>query len=99
MKMNEKENRNKYCLVNLHLLIGSTVRLRISVGAGGAEGAGYVLFPGLRHILQWQKSRSRLMTAPSIMPPGVVKVQSLIGFSLTSLGSEKYSKRDGIGSG
>ena len=73
--MNEKENRYKFCLGDLHLLIGSTVRLRISVGAGGAEGAGYVLFPGLRHILQQLKSRSRLMTAPPIMAPGVVKVQ------------------------
>jgi hypothetical protein len=80
-----KRTKNKYCLGNLHLLIGSTVWLRIRVGAGGAEGAGYVLFPGVRHILQQQKSRSRPMTAPPIMAPGVVKVQWLIGFFLPSL--------------
>ncbi len=51
------------------------VRLRIRVGAGGADGARYVLFPELRHILQQQKIRSKLRRAPPIMAPGVVKVQ------------------------
>ncbi len=53
----------------------STVRLRITVGAGGADGAGYVLFPELRHILQQQKSKSRLRMAPPSLAPGVVKIQ------------------------
>ncbi len=46
-------------------------------GAGGAEGAGHevVLYPELWHILQQQNSRSRLMIAPRIMAPVVVKVQ------------------------
>ena len=54
---------------------GSTVRLTITVGAGGADGAGYWLFPELRHALQQQKSRSKLSTAPPSMAPGVVKIQ------------------------
>ncbi len=56
-------------------LVGSTVRLTITVGAGGADGAGYQLFPELRHALQQQKSRSKLRMAPPSMVPGVVKIQ------------------------
>jgi hypothetical protein len=61
-------------------MIGSTVWLRITVGAGGADGAGYELFPELRHALQQQKSKSRLRTAP-----GVVNIQWVSGSSLASL--------------
>jgi hypothetical protein len=57
----------------------------IRVGARGADSAGYVLFPELRHILQQQKSMSRLMTAPPIMAPGVVRIQWLISSFLASL--------------
>jgi hypothetical protein len=87
MIINVKCHKWKKCLQDLHRLIGSTVLLNTRVGARGAEGAGYgaVLFPEFRHILQQQNSRSKLMTAPPIMAPGVVNVQWSKVFSLASL--------------
>jgi hypothetical protein len=81
MRMNvHKESQDKmnvFSLQDLHCLIGLTILLNTSVGAGGAEGAGYWfwLFLGLRHILQQQRSRSKLTIAPPIIAPDVVNFQ------------------------
>jgi len=61
----------------LHLLIGSTIMLKMVGGAGDAEGYGHRVRADseLRHSLQQQKSMKRQTAAPLIMAPGLVNVQ------------------------